>query len=115
MSGAAAEWRKASRRFNPFADPETPGVYALYQGGVLKYIGQSRQCAFRVRKHLTRGRDWLERKPCWEVGTPATVRVQPLPHLPGGKGSEDERRREAVERRWISRLRPPCNVQGMTR
>ena len=110
MSGHR-EWLAVSRPHNP-GDPETPGIYALYQGGVLKYMGQSRQCAFRVRKHLTHGRDWLERKPAWETGRAATARVQPLPHLPGGKGSEDERRRELVERRWISRLRPPCNVQG---
>ena len=113
MSGAAhGEWLAASRPHNP-GDPETPGVYAFYQGGVLKYMGESRQCAFRVRKHLTYGRDWLERKPAWETGTPATVRVQPLPLLPGGKGSEDERRRMEVESRWIARLRPPCNVQGV--
>ncbi len=106
------DWLAASRPHNP-GDPETPGIYALYQNGVLKYMGQSRQCAFRVRKHLTRGRDWLERKPGWDFGEPITARVQPLPGLTGGKDTEDERRRKLVEGRWLRRLRPPCNVQGV--
>lgn len=36
------EWLAASRPHHP-GDPETPGIYALYQGGVLKHMGQSRQ------------------------------------------------------------------------
>ncbi len=104
------EWMAASRPHEP-SDPTTPGIYALYQNGVLKYMGQSRDCAFRIHKHCNKGRDWLERKPAWEIGEPITARVQPLPGLTGGNFSDDARRRQQIEKRWLYYLRPPCNVQ----
>ena len=102
------EWKAVSRPHEPH-EPTTPGIYALYQNGVLKYIGQSRDCAYRIHKHCTHGRDWLERKSAWEIGEPITARVQPLPDLTGGNSSDDARLRQQIEQYWLYYLRPPCN------
>ena len=92
------EWSTLSAPYEP-----TPGVYALYQNGVLKYVGQSSDCGTRIHHHHgTKGLGWHERKPAWERGVPFTARVLPLPGL-------DEPARIQWERYWIYHLRPPCN------
>ena len=80
-----------------------PGVYALYQRGVLKYIGESGDCYFRVHRHRTPGpRRWLEGRPGWEAGVPFTARVMEMP------GSNKLARTER-EKELIRSLQPPCN------
>ena len=104
------EWRAQTIRYEP--DPRTepvPSIHALYQSGVLKYIGQSYDTAARIRHHRHKGRGWLEAKPDWERGAPFTVRILPLPELPGEKGTVDEWERDQQKRYWIYHLRPPCN------
>ena len=121
LAKANMEWEiQARERVWP-----VPGVYALYQRGELKYIGQSRDCADRIHHHRhhglgqrsrrPEGRAWLEAKPGWEKGMDFTARVLPTPQLTGGRGTDDERERKRLERYWIARLRPPCNMQGLPR
>ncbi len=91
-----------------------PGIYALYQDGVLKYVGQSRDCAARIHHHRTKGRAWLEAKPEWESGTDFTARILPLPGLSGGRRSPDGRMRRRWAQYWVYHLRPPCNRHPST-
>lgn len=80
-----------------------PGVYALYQWGILKYIGQSADCYFRLHRHRTPGpRSYLEKKADWETGVPFTARVMEMP------GSDEAARLER-EKELIRSLKPPCN------
>lgn len=115
---ARAEWEQQSqhqpvRRVAYTSSGGTPGVYALYQRGDLKYIGQSRHCSARISHHRYEDLGWLERKPAWKSGVEFTARVLATPGLQGGHASsEDERRRKQLEQHWISRLRPPCNQSG---
>ena len=104
MSDEAAlnQWEA---EFVPYELPSKPipGVYALYQRGVLKYIGQSADCYFRLHRHRTPGPlGWLEKKAHWETGVPFTARVMEVP------GSDEWDRRER-EKELIRSLRPPCN------
>lgn len=83
--------------------PEIPGVYALYQRGVLKYIGQSGDCYFRALRHRTPGpRGYLEKKADWETGVPFTARVMEM-------SRSDEAARLEREKELIRSLKPPCN------
>lgn len=94
-------WESLSVPFEP-----TPGVYALYQRGVLKYIGQSADCGQRLHHHRVQGRAWLEAKDGWETGVPFTARVMSMP---------DESDRRRWEQLLVSTLNPPCNEQGRSR
>ena len=116
MSAAHDKWNANSVHYNP-KNPGAytlPGIYALYQNGLLKYIGQSEDCAARIR-HWRRAADPYFKEAretkcdAWELGVAFTARVHPLPHLTGGRWSEDERRRKKVEDWWAYHLRPPCN------
>ena len=109
------EWDSRSRPHVARSATQKPGVYALYQRGKLKYIGQSRDCDDRIRHHRTKrensgGLWWLEDKPAWEKGVEFTARILPLPGLTDGRGSADERMRRRWERYFIYWLRPPCNT-----
>ena len=111
-------WHANSVHYNPETSLALPGIYALYQKGRLKYIGQSENCAARIRQHCSRRRgieryltkDRKQKCDAWKPGVAIVARVQPLLHLTGGRGTEDERRREKVERWWLYHLRPPCNA-----
>ena len=80
-----------------------PGVYAMYQRGVLKYIGQSGDCYFRLHRHRTPGHGGGWRgDPAGRRGVPFTARVMEMP------GSDEATRRER-EKELIRSLKPPCN------
>lgn len=100
------EWDAKSVHYEP-----TPGIYALYQGGVLKYLGQSHDCADRIHHWRTASDPYFEEKKChdWESGTDFTARILPLPGLSGGRHSPDEEMRKQWEAYWVFHLRPPCN------
>ena len=87
-------WDKKSQPYEPLS-----GVYALYQRGVLKYIGHSGDCAVRLYGHR-HGDPGLEVKDEWEAGTDFTARVLP---------EKNEERRRQLERFFILTLDPPCN------
>ena len=76
-----------------------PGVYALYQRGVLKYIGQSGDCAVRLGEHRRRN-GGLDAKDEWESGVEFTAQVLP---------EKDAKQRTRMERFLIFALDPPCN------
>ncbi|MDE0240601.1 MAG: hypothetical protein OXQ84_10445 [bacterium] len=88
-------WEEKSQPYQPLS-----GVYALYQRGVLKYIGRSGDCAVRLHHHRHGNRGWLEAKDGWEAGIDFTARVLP---------EENGKRRKLLERFFILTLKPPCN------
>ena len=73
------------------------GVYFLYLGDVVMYVGQSCNIRQRVINHLRR----------W--GTFTRVTYIPLP------AGLTQRERMVVEREWIRRLQPPLNIDETPR
>ena len=71
---------------HPIRDPiePTPGVYALYQNGVLKYVGQSSDCGTRIHHHHGRAKGQsagMNGNPHGNGAVPFTARVLPAARI----------------------------------
>lgn len=93
------EWERLSVPYEPIPGiGSAEGIYALYQGSVLKYIGVSEVVGHRVEKWRSDARRYFKNPEChdWD-----RARVQPV----GSGGST----RWEWEDYWLYHLHPPCN------
>ena len=96
------EWDNLSVRYAPTADiGSTAGIFALYRGDILKFIGYGEVCAHRIEQYRTAARRYFDKAEChdWD-----NARIQPLP------GSDEATRRQ-WRNYWAYHLRPQCNRQ----
>ena len=70
------EWDNLSVRYAPAADiGNTAGIFVLYRGNILKFIGYGEVCAHRIEHYRTAARRYFDNAEChdWDI-----ARIQPL-------------------------------------